>query len=97
MIHLWPEEITESDGQVTAGFTLEAPGDKHRLWYRLPAEHRPSITSGCDPYLAASIHFAMIRRMDLHVHGPVSASLLGNIDGKTTAMPEMRWRFSQGV
>ena len=79
--HLWPQEIAESDGVVTASVIIEHPkhGSK-RLWYRVPVEHKSTLTKGCNPFVLGTIFKAMRESTDLIVHGEVSPSLLRNLE-----------------
>ena len=80
-IHLWVEGIIEVDGAVVRGATLEGPGEERlRLWYRLPAEHRPLLTESGDPFVVAALFQAMQRARTMVVHGEVSPSLLRNLE-----------------
>lgn len=80
-IQLWPEEWAERDDQLLVGATLEYPnGRRWRLWYRLPAEYRPALARGCDPFVLGTLFAAMQVPADLAVHGVVSPSLLTNLE-----------------
>jgi len=80
-IHLWPEEWVDRDDQVLVGATLESPdGGRWRLWYRLPAGHRPSLTRSSDPFVLGALFAAMREPADLVVHGAASPSLLANLE-----------------
>jgi hypothetical protein len=80
-LQIWPEGISEQEGLVTTGFTLEdAHGTRTRGWYRLPAEHCGAITESCDPFVLAAVFIAMGTPADLQVHGAVSPSLLKNLE-----------------
>jgi len=79
--HIWQEEIVENQGHITLGVTIESPDQNPRnLWYRIPAHHRPLLTSTCDPFVVATLLFAMNQGTDLMVHGEVSPSLLKNLE-----------------
>ena len=81
LLHIWPEAITEQNGLLTVGFVLEdAQGKRKPGWYRLPARLRAAITESCDPFVVASLFIAMQTPATLRVHGPVSASLLRNLE-----------------
>lgn len=80
-IHLWPEEWIEREDQLLVGATLEHPGGaRWRLWYRLPAGHRPALARGCDPFVLGALFAAMRAPADLVVHGEASPSLLANLE-----------------
>jgi hypothetical protein len=80
-LHLWPEEIVQNDGQLTTGFSLEEPGEIRKVfWYRLPASYQPALAQGCDPFVLAVLFTAMRTPANLVVHGPVSPSLLHNLE-----------------
>jgi len=79
--HIWPEQITESNGQITAGATIESHNmERFNLWYRLSGQYRDMLTETGDPFVVAMIFFAMQRHTDLCVHGEVSSSLLVNME-----------------
>jgi hypothetical protein len=80
-IQLWPEEWIDRDDQILVGATLERPdGSSWRLWYRLPAQHRPALTRSCDPFVLGALFAAMRTPADLVVHGEASPSLLANLE-----------------
>ncbi len=81
IINLWPgKEIKEND-KVKYSFTLEFPsGEREEIWYKVPIERQAEVTDLADPYLIASIFFAMALKTNLHVHGTVSSSLLENLE-----------------
>jgi len=80
-LHLWPEATNQNDDQITAGFTLEEPGvERKQFWYRLPATRRSALSQSCDPFLLAVLFKAMRTPAHLVVHGPVSPSLLRNLE-----------------
>ncbi len=80
-IHIWPEEITEQEGLIVIGFTLESSnGERIPLWYRLPLEYKSIVTRGCEPFLLASLFNAMHTKADIVVHGDVSPTLLNNLE-----------------
>lgn len=79
--HLWVEDMAESDGAVVASATMESPsGERTRLWYRVPIEHRSALTKGSDPFLLGTLFKAMRESTGLIVHGEVSPSLLRNLE-----------------
>jgi hypothetical protein len=80
-LHVWPEPWQRERGQVTVPATLEWPdGERERLWYRVPEEWERAITQQLDPFAVALVMLAMGRRTDLRLHGPVSPSLLANLE-----------------
>jgi len=80
-IHVWPEEITEKEGHVSAGFTLEFPQrDRFLAWYRLPGDFSHHITKGCDPFVLGALFTAMRKSANMVVHGEVSPILLRNLE-----------------
>ncbi|NEP05692.1 MAG: hypothetical protein F6K25_24930 [Okeania sp. SIO2G4] len=79
--HLWQEEIVEANGLMTISVTIENPQqNRQQLWYRIPTNYRPILTSSCDPFVIAIIFLAMNQGTDLMVHGEVSPSLLRNLE-----------------
>lgn len=79
--HLWKEDFVEHNGHVVAGATIESDGGvKSHLWYRFPSEYRHLLTESADPFVVATLFFAMKKGTDLIVHGQVSPSLLQNLE-----------------
>jgi hypothetical protein len=79
--HLWLEPTREEDGQIIVSATLEkANGARNILWYRLPAEHRGLLTTGCELFVVGILFRAMHEKKLLRVHGQVSPSLLRNLE-----------------
>ena len=80
-IHIWPEKISEQNGFVTAGFTLEDERhERKNLWYHLPAEFTSNITERAEPYVVAALFKAMSTPANIIVHGEVSPSLISNLE-----------------
>jgi hypothetical protein len=80
-IQIWPEELDEQQGLVTAAFVLEdSQGKRTRYWYQLPVGQRESISESCDPFVLAALFTAMQTPADILVRGPVSPSLLRNLE-----------------
>jgi hypothetical protein len=80
-IQVWPEGHNETGDTITAGVTIETPGQEpRRLWYRLPNTYRQALTTVCDPFVLGTIFLAMSRASDVVVHGQVSPSLLHNLE-----------------
>ena len=80
-IHLWPEEMIKSNGQITNCVTVEWPNkERFYLWYRMSQRHQSLLTKMIDPFVAAMIFPAMRRSNDLMIHGAVSLSLLRNLE-----------------
>lgn len=78
---IWLEEWIEQDGMITLGAKLEQTGKApQRLWYRLPAHLRSTITCSANPFVAGFLFPAMQIGGKLTVHGEVSPSLLQNIE-----------------
>lgn len=79
--HIWPNATEIVDDQVACSATIELPsGEKQILWYKIPLQWASSLTDKADPFLIASIFGAMANRVDVHVHGKVSHSLLANLE-----------------
>jgi hypothetical protein len=80
-IHLWIDDSTESDDNVTLGSTLENfDGSRKKLWFRLPVEFRNVCYNSHDSFVLASLFHAMRHSADLVIHGIVSPSLLCNLE-----------------
>jgi hypothetical protein len=79
-IHIWQEAITEAEGAITIGVTIEDPQQNRTLfWYSLPSKYKELVTNSCDPFVVATILMAMNQSSNLIVHGEVSSSLLRNL------------------
>lgn len=90
-IHLWPEEHRHRDSEIEVPAVLEGVrGEPMRLYFRLPAEERASLTLSADPFLLAIVFHAMASGADLEVHGAVSPSLLRGLEEFQAAWS--RWR-----
>lgn len=81
-LHVEPGEIRETGPDL-----LEIPalirmpdGQSARLWYRVPADLRGALTGQADPFAVALVLFAMASGANLVVEGPVSPSLLANLE-----------------
>ncbi|MGB7443738.1 MAG: hypothetical protein WA919_21960 [Coleofasciculaceae cyanobacterium] len=80
-INLWREEAVEADGWTTVSIITERSNRvRIPLWYKIPSEYNSLITESCDPFVIATVLFAMTRSFDLVVHGTVSPSLLRNLE-----------------
>lgn len=78
---LWPEPPIVRDDVIEFACRLElSDGRKHRLWYRFPAAQQTLLTTRADPFLVATLVYAMRYAQVLRIHGGVSAELLANID-----------------
>ncbi len=80
-IDLWIEEPTHLDGDLL-GFGARLESSARRsipLWFRFPAQQGPKLTRLADPFVAATILYAMRERRRLRVHGSVSTELLANL------------------
>ncbi|MCY2930213.1 MAG: hypothetical protein NTV86_12095 [Planctomycetota bacterium] len=60
---------------------LEHPdGRRCRLWWRLPAEWEHALTTWADPFVVGLLFPMMQWQTDVRVEGPVSPSLLANLE-----------------
>ncbi len=90
-IEVWPQEWTESEGQITVSAAIERSGEPRRsLWYRVPADQRSALTRSAAPFLAGVLFEAMHAGGRLTIHGDVSPSLLRNIEEFQSAW--VMWR-----
>jgi hypothetical protein len=73
--------MAETEGQLTISAVIEPPHQEQRcLWYRVLPEARGLISQTSDPFVIATVMMAMAQSRDLVVHGPVSPSLLRNLE-----------------
>ncbi|MGW6914488.1 hypothetical protein ACWGB8_11800 [Kitasatospora sp. NPDC054939] len=85
------ERVT-TDGTVELSVTVtsEDGASADRLWYRFPERFADRVTDTLDPFVIAAL-FASIRRgEDLHAAGPVSATLLDNLEEFQAAWAQWR-------
>ena len=91
MLRLWPEGQSRREDQVEVSAELEdLRGKRTRLYFRLPAEERASLTSADDPFVLAVAFHALSAGADLEVHGTLSPSLLRGLEEFQIAW--CRWR-----
>ena len=80
-MHIWKEDLIETDGLVTVNITIEKPNkNKIQNWYRLPTQYSTWLTSSMDPFTVRVLFLAMKEKANLYVHGEVSPSLLKNLE-----------------
>jgi hypothetical protein len=96
-IHLWPQTPVEHDSQTRLSFILELPENEQiEVWYRIDEQPKENILESCDPFVMPSIYIAMLKGVDLHVHGQVSPSLLKNMEELQLIWKMWRpWKYSQ--
>jgi hypothetical protein len=70
----------EGDALVVAASLDDPQGHRHRLWWRLPAQHRDALTPWADPFVVAMLIPMMQWRRSVLIEGRVSPSLLANIE-----------------
>jgi hypothetical protein len=79
--HIWPQEPKVEGDSVKVSFVVEPiERNKFEIWYKLPLEHQPLLSTRCDPFVLASMYHLMIHGENVMVHGPVSSSLLDNLE-----------------
>lgn len=60
--------------------TLKSPiGELHELWFTLPPQWEPAVTTWADPFVVGFLFQAMHLGKTVRVHGAVSPSLLANL------------------
>ncbi|HEY9648985.1 MAG TPA: hypothetical protein V6C88_21580, partial [Chroococcidiopsis sp.] len=74
-----PSELSTSEPSPPAAHTPAAP-QRRTLWYRVPEQYGDALTPNCDPFAIATLLLAMRHSADLVVHGPVSPSLITNLE-----------------
>lgn len=57
---------------------VDAAGER-RLWFRFPADDAPMLTRRADPFVIATLVYAMDRYKRMNIHGAVSPGLLANL------------------
>ena len=81
-LHVQPGEIREAGpDRLEVPARIRMPdGQAVRLWYRVPADCQKALTHQADPFAIAMVMFAMASGARLVVDGPVSPSLLANLE-----------------
>src|SRR5690606_31744844 len=73
--------VVEQDGHLELAATFTAAGRSERLWWRVPAAQRESLTTFADPFVVGFVYQTMKAGEDVEVRGPVSRSLMANLEG----------------
>jgi hypothetical protein len=80
-INVHPEPVTVRDGEVELAARVDGWDRRaDRIWYRVPEAWSQAVTPRSDPLVIAALFSAMRLRRDMHVYGPVSRSLLANLE-----------------
>jgi hypothetical protein len=80
-IALRPQPPRVLGDHVDAEARLEQPGGgAETIRFRVGSSHRERLTDTADPFVLGALFIAMRTGRDLRVHGPVSASMLGNLE-----------------
>src|SRR4051812_37708333 len=78
-IHVWPQSVEVAGGFVTHSARVE-DREPFTVWFRLPEEYAPLLTTRAETFAAATLFLAMRRGAALHVHAPLSPTFLRNIE-----------------
>lgn len=79
--HIWLESIQIRNGSAKSSAVIEwADGITSKLWYQLPEQYMPWITTSADPFVIGSLFQVMQQGCPLRVHSAVSPSLLANLE-----------------
>jgi len=81
--------------EVAATYTSSA--GRYRLWYRVDEKHREALAVNADPFVIGLLPLAMNIGEPLHVAGPVSPSLLENLESFQEAWSAWKPRSYQQV
>ncbi len=80
-MQIHPPEFTVANDRWTASAVIEsASGQRQTLWYRGACSAAVAVSRQSDPFVVASVFLAMRRGEPLRIAGPVSPSLLGNLE-----------------
>ncbi len=81
VLSLHKESPRFSNGSVCLSARLESSrGNARQIWFEIPEEFFCTTTDSIEPFLIASIFYAMEEKSTLRVCGPVSQTLLRNLD-----------------
>jgi len=64
---------------------VEDYGPTRRIWFRFPRDYAPVLSQRADPFVIATLNYAMGRVRRLRVHGAVSEGLFANLTEFQTA------------
>ncbi|HBG28285.1 MAG: hypothetical protein A2Y10_03225 [Planctomycetes bacterium GWF2_41_51] len=79
--NIWPIESIEESGKIITSAMIETGrGKSFHLWFSVPIERKDDLTEMSDPFVIASIFYAMGNSDRMIVHGQVSPSLLKNLE-----------------
>lgn len=76
---------------------VESASASRRIWFRFPREYAEMLTRRADPFVLATLVYAMGRFDRVHVHGTVSEGLLANLADFQIAFPTIRRRPIRGA
>ncbi len=79
-IFIIPSYLEECDGFYTRSCKIVENNSEEILWFRFPSSITPPANDDCDSYLLAVLMDGMKKKLDIHVKGGVSKSLLINLD-----------------
>lgn len=80
-LHIWPLEPITNNDQIIHNARFELNNEKSfHLWFSLPFIKKNYLTEMADPFVIASIFYAMENSNKMFVHGKVSPSLLRNLE-----------------
>lgn len=79
-IRLQLEPWRELDDQIELAATLRSTAESRRLWWRVPATWRESLTTWADPFVIGLCFDMMSIGETVVVEAPVSPSLLANLE-----------------
>jgi len=80
-INVWVNEPIMGEMQTKYSAKIELPsGEIKDLWYIIPNKYADFVTTVEDPYLMATLFWAMGYGYDLYIHGAISPSLLVNLE-----------------
>ena len=81
-LHLWQEDYTISKGLIEVKAIIESPRQnriKLSYFFSENVYQQHVDTANFNPFVIATIFFAMRQGIDMHVHGQISPSLLKNL------------------
>lgn len=76
-----PEARTSNGGRVRSAATVTWPdGRAQQVWVEVAEAHEHLLVDDADAWVLATVHAAMSVQAPLRIHGPVSPSLLANLE-----------------
>lgn len=80
-LHVQPHPWEYKDDRLLISATLSGKKlPEKQLWFAVPKSLEDALSDSCDSFALGALHVAMLRGVNMKVHGPVSATLINNLN-----------------